>query len=63
MFRESNEYCDKTLEIASKHVDEMQADMGGTYLLDPLIAVLNKPTSLVRQLFILTDGILYMKFR
>jgi hypothetical protein len=46
------------LEIATKHVQQMSANLGGTNILRPLQEVLqSKPKEgYPRQLFILTDG-------
>lgn len=58
LFPESRLYDDITLAQASKHVQEMEADLGGTEILAPLREVLKKEpaTGLPRQLFVLTDG-------
>ncbi|ELR24559.1 von Willebrand factor type A domain containing protein [Acanthamoeba castellanii str. Neff] len=54
----SVEYNDKNLELATKHVDQMFANLGGTDILKPLTEVLQQPPKegYPRQLFILTDG-------
>jgi Ca-activated chloride channel family protein len=58
LFPESRPYDEGTLAQASRHVREMQADLGGTEILKPLQAVLERepPAGLSRQLFVLTDG-------
>jgi hypothetical protein len=58
LFPESRAYDERSLKEASKHVDNMEASMGGTEILAPLEAILQKPPLLgvPRQLFVLTDG-------
>jgi hypothetical protein len=58
LFPQSKEYNDKTLEIASAHVAKMNADLGGTNIVEPLRAIFQEPVTegVPRQLFILTDG-------
>ena len=58
LFRNTVPYDQKHLEKAMKHVQEMQADLGGTELLTPLRHVFGmKPRSgYARQIFVLTDG-------
>ena len=54
----SRPYEQSTLEIATKHVAEMNANLGGTEMLPALQDVLEKPAiaELPRQVVILTDG-------
>lgn len=58
LFPESRPYDDGALAQASRHVREVRADLGGTEILTPLRAVLERepPAGLSRQLFVLTDG-------
>lgn len=58
LFPESRPYDEKSLAEASDHVRALRANLGGTEILAPLKAVLEKePTAgLPRQLLILTDG-------
>jgi hypothetical protein len=58
LFPESRAYDERSLREASDHVDNMDANMGGTEILAPLEAVLSKPPlpGLPRQVFVLTDG-------
>ncbi len=50
-------YDEHTMQKASIHVQEMEADMGGTDLLAPLKHVLSlSSSSLWKRVFILTDG-------
>jgi hypothetical protein len=58
LFAESRAYDERSLKDASKHVDNMDANMGGTEILAPLEAILSKPPlpGVPRQLFVLTDG-------
>ncbi|HSF14083.1 MAG TPA: VIT domain-containing protein, partial [Vicinamibacteria bacterium] len=58
LFPESVPYGEKTLAEASRHVESVEADLGGTEILPALESVLSAPArrELPRQLFILTDG-------
>jgi Ca-activated chloride channel family protein len=57
LFKESRAYDDGSLLEASRHVDAMQADLGGTELLPALELVLSAPPgNLPRQVVVLTDG-------
>ena len=58
LFPHSQAYEQKTLETATAHVAEIQADLGGTELLAPLKAVLEAAAvnGLPRQVVLLTDG-------
>jgi Ca-activated chloride channel family protein len=58
LFPESRPYDEKSLDEASRHVAQLQANLGGTEILASLEAVLEKPTraELPRQVFLLTDG-------
>ncbi|WP_411027273.1 hypothetical protein, partial [Salmonella sp. s54925] len=46
------------LEKAVKHAEELQADLGGTEIFDPLKNIFSLPQmkGLPRQVFVLTDG-------
>ncbi|XP_073688705.1 von Willebrand factor A domain-containing protein 5A-like [Garra rufa] len=57
-FPQSVEYSQDTMDQALKRVKEMQADMGGTEILQPLKHIYSQPCSPdhPRQLFIFTDG-------
>ena len=55
----SLEYTQETLESSLKAVRELQANLGGTYLLPPLKEALDFPVTqanLPRQIMVLTDG-------
>ncbi|HEX9186524.1 MAG TPA: VIT and VWA domain-containing protein, partial [Vicinamibacteria bacterium] len=58
LFPESRPYDEKSLAEATKQVERLQADLGGTELLPALEHVLATPPrpGLPRQLFVLTDG-------
>jgi Vault protein inter-alpha-trypsin domain/von Willebrand factor type A domain len=58
LFPESRAYDQASLEAASSHVAGLQADLGGTEILDALDFALRQPRhpELVRQLVVLTDG-------
>jgi len=58
LFPESKPYGQATLEVASEYVDDMGADMGGTEILRPLKAVLEREPAggLPRKVVLLTDG-------
>eukprot|EP01117_Protostelium_nocturnum_P007917 TRINITY_DN2829_c1_g2_i1.p1 TRINITY_DN2829_c1_g2~~TRINITY_DN2829_c1_g2_i1.p1 ORF type:complete len:835 (-),score=212.87 TRINITY_DN2829_c1_g2_i1:985-3354(-) len=59
LFRSSQKYDDKTLQLAVKNVERKNADMGGTNLLEPLKYVLENKVAkngYSRQIFLLTDG-------
>ena len=51
-------YSQETLDKATRHAQRMQADLGGTELLQPLEYIFGEKTSsgLPRQIFVLTDG-------
>ncbi|XP_073688686.1 von Willebrand factor A domain-containing protein 5A-like [Garra rufa] len=57
-FPQSVEYSQDTIDQALKRVKEMQADMGGTEILQPLKHIYSQPChpDQPRQLFIFTDG-------
>ncbi|XP_051740418.1 von Willebrand factor A domain-containing protein 5A-like [Ctenopharyngodon idella] len=57
-FPKSVEYNQDTMDQALKRVKEMQADMGGTEILEPLKHIYSQPCypDHPRQLFIFTDG-------
>ena len=58
LFPQTVPYDEKHLEKATKHAQEMDADLGGTELLGPLQHIFGmKPRSgYARQVFVLTDG-------
>lgn len=58
LFRTPIPYSDETLEWATTHVMNMEANMGGTKIRAPLKAVLEQDlaTGMERQVFVLTDG-------
>ncbi|XP_054651110.1 von Willebrand factor A domain-containing protein 5A-like isoform X3 [Dunckerocampus dactyliophorus] len=58
IFPKSVEYSEKTMEEALKKVKEMQADLGGTEILQPLKHIYSQPCipNHPRQLFVFTDG-------
>ncbi|XP_016113156.1 von Willebrand factor A domain-containing protein 5A-like isoform X2 [Sinocyclocheilus grahami] len=57
-FPQSVEYNQDTMDQALKRVKEMQADMGGTEILQPLKHIYSQPCypDHPRQLFVFTDG-------
>ncbi|XP_041662597.1 von Willebrand factor A domain-containing protein 5A-like isoform X2 [Cheilinus undulatus] len=58
IFPKSVEYSQKTMEEALKKVGEMEADLGGTEILQPLEHIFSQPCiqNQPRQLFVFTDG-------
>ncbi|MBI5491261.1 MAG: VWA domain-containing protein [Deltaproteobacteria bacterium] len=57
LFPESVPYSQKTLDEATAHVQAIDAEMGGTEIMQPLRKVLTEaPGSLPRQILLLTDG-------
>lgn len=58
LFPQSRHYDDKSLDKANKHLKRLDANLGGTEVLRPLMAVLESKTNteLPRQVFLLTDG-------
>ncbi|XP_046842404.1 von Willebrand factor A domain-containing protein 5A-like [Xenia sp. Carnegie-2017] len=58
LFPESVPYNQKNLETAVKHAKNLQADLGGTELFDPLKEIFSHAAKkgLPRQVFVLTDG-------
>ncbi|XP_053176692.1 von Willebrand factor A domain-containing protein 5A-like [Scomber japonicus] len=58
IFPKSVEYSEKTMEEALKKVENMDADLGGTEILQPLKHIYSQPCipSQPRQLFVFTDG-------
>ena len=58
LFKESVPYDQVNLDIAIKHVESLEADLGGTELFSPLkhIFGLELVNGLPRQIFVLTDG-------
>jgi hypothetical protein len=64
LFKEgSRPYNEETLRLAEEHVRGLEADLGGTEILQPLMAIFETPTNLPRQIILLTDGKnLYISF-
>ncbi|CAN9511055.1 unnamed protein product [Ophioblennius macclurei] len=58
IFPKSVEYTEKTMEEALKKVEKMEADLGGTEILESLQDIYKQPCipKQPRQLFIFTDG-------
>ncbi|XP_030581574.1 LOW QUALITY PROTEIN: von Willebrand factor A domain-containing protein 5A-like, partial [Archocentrus centrarchus] len=58
IFPKSVEYSEKTMEEALKKVEQMEADLGGTVILQPLKHIYSQPCipNQPRQLFVFTDG-------
>lgn len=57
MFGESRPYTQENLDAASRWVETVDADMGGTEILAPLRAVLDRPAGGARrEVILLTDG-------
>ncbi|KAK5583666.1 hypothetical protein RB653_005264 [Dictyostelium firmibasis] len=58
VFDKSRLYDDETLENAGSFVERIDANLGGTELLPPMIDILSSPydPEYPRQIFILTDG-------
>ncbi|XP_068563179.1 von Willebrand factor A domain-containing protein 5A-like [Cebidichthys violaceus] len=58
IFPKSVEYNQQTMEEALKKVDKMEADLGGTEILEPLKHIYSQPCvpNQPRQLFVFTDG-------
>ncbi|XP_076592040.1 von Willebrand factor A domain-containing protein 5A-like isoform X3 [Chaetodon auriga] len=58
IFPKSVEYNEKTMEEALKKVEKMDANLGGTEILEPLKHIYSQPCipSQPRQLFVFTDG-------
>ncbi|XP_071389671.1 von Willebrand factor A domain-containing protein 5A-like [Centroberyx affinis] len=58
IFPKSVEYSQKSMDEALKIVEKMQANMGGTEILQPLKHIYSQPCipSQPRQLFVFTDG-------
>uniref|UniRef100_A0A3Q3CYA4 VIT domain-containing protein n=1 Tax=Haplochromis burtoni TaxID=8153 RepID=A0A3Q3CYA4_HAPBU len=58
IFLKSVEYSQETMQEALKNVDHMEADLGGSGMLEPLKYIYNQPCipSHPRQLFVFTDG-------
>ncbi|XP_011481214.1 von Willebrand factor A domain-containing protein 5A isoform X5 [Oryzias latipes] len=58
IFPKSVEYSEKSMEEALKKVEVMQADLGGTEILQPLQHIYSQPciSNQPRQLFVFTDG-------
>ncbi|XP_025754070.1 von Willebrand factor A domain-containing protein 5A isoform X2 [Oreochromis niloticus] len=58
IFPKSVEYSQQTMEEALKKVEQMEADLGGTEILEPLKHIYSQPCiqNQPRQLFVFTDG-------
>ncbi|XP_030600270.1 von Willebrand factor A domain-containing protein 5A-like isoform X1 [Archocentrus centrarchus] len=58
IFPKSVEYSQKTMKEALKKVEQMEADLGGTEILQPLKHIYSQPCipNQPRQLFVFTDG-------
>ena len=58
LFKKSVAYDQKSLDKATQHASLMQADLGGTELLEPLKFIFGQsvPKGYSRQVFVLTDG-------
>ena len=58
LFPQSRAYDEETLAGASRHVEGLKADLGGTEILPALEWILGRPPreGLPRQVFVLTDG-------
>ncbi|KAH3746257.1 von Willebrand factor type A domain [Pelomyxa schiedti] len=58
LFEQCAEYTATNLETATKHVDQMNANMGATELLEPLAHILERPVQngALRYVIIITDG-------
>ncbi|XP_006803986.1 von Willebrand factor A domain-containing protein 5A-like [Neolamprologus brichardi] len=58
IFPKSVEYGEKTMEEALKKVEQMEADLGGTEILESLKHIYSQPCipTQPRQLFVFTDG-------
>jgi hypothetical protein len=58
LFPESLAYNNENLEAATGKIQEMDADLGGTELWEPLRDIYETPVrdGLKRQIFVITDG-------
>ena len=58
LFPSSVPYTQQNLDTATKHAQELEADLGGTELLPPLKHIFQQPplADWYRQIFVLTDG-------
>ncbi|XP_042083537.1 von Willebrand factor A domain-containing protein 5A [Haplochromis burtoni] len=58
IFLKSVEYSQQTMEEALKKVEQMEADLGGTEILEPIKHIYSQPCipNQPRQLFVFTDG-------
>ena len=58
LFPTSVVYNQENLDVAIRHAESMNADLGGTELLGPLEHIFHQPfiSGLPRQVFVLTDG-------
>ena len=58
LMESSRRYNDDTLAIATKHINILAADMGGTEIYQPLEYIFKQPLipGYARQVFLLTDG-------
>jgi hypothetical protein len=58
LFNQSVEYNNENLEKAMGHVNNLEANLGGTEVLPPLMSIFSERTKegIPRQIFLLTDG-------
>ncbi|XP_005756031.1 von Willebrand factor A domain-containing protein 5A-like, partial [Pundamilia nyererei] len=58
IFLKSVEYSQQTMEEALKKVEQMEANLGGTEILEPIKHIYSQPCipNQPRQLFVFTDG-------
>lgn len=58
MFKESMVYNDKNVADAKKKIAGFFSNMGGTNMIDPLLAIYSTPVKAthLRNIFMLTDG-------
>merc|ERR1719456_1509837 len=58
LFKEARALDDASLGVASRAIDKMNADMGGTNILAPLESVFERklPEGFAREVVLLTDG-------
>ncbi len=58
LFPNSVKYDDGSLKKAIRHAKEVQADLGGTEILEPLVEIydMSSINGYLKQIFVLTDG-------
>merc|ERR1719431_2019766 len=56
VFESSVQYSDENVQFANAEIEKMDADLGGTEILEPLKELLEEDTNLPRRVFVLTDG-------